>query len=434
MRTLTAFLFVIFAAVLLPRVLAISAPVHAQSGEPVDVAAGGSIVNIYSDGDIFFRGELIEVKLYFFEDDVNLFFDTSGGLPTVDIEIGGRIRKAHYSAAASSSGQPIFQYTVQADDYDDDGLVWVPAGSLIVPHGSSITNQDGNRVRIIWEVSSGSHVIVDGRRGPTPTHTPTRTHTPIPTNTPVHTQHPTPEMVKPTEQTAITATQTAQTQQFQPFAIMHISTTELTLGDPPARVSLSAHSPQLANGNMTATLDFAIPSGMVVSERFREYCSGGLCSKHASDIPPGVRVDVVIEVEPRQAGTFRIEGRTEWYLGDRVDPIDSGTLEHSTEVTVWKPPPGPSPTRAHPPTPTHTPTPTRGPIPPPPPDCENLYDKSKCFVEDHLAPIATMLTLFVGLGVIWRVARRPLTGIFGSINIRYKADRRKRREEQEDIE
>lgn len=137
----------------------------------------------------YYRGQPIEVELEFEAEDVELFVDTGGGPPTVDIEVAGQLRKAHYSALASTTSRLVFHYTVQADDYYD-GTIWVLGGSLLVPNGSSLTNRRGDREEISWSSGGkrGTGAFVNGRRDPPPTLTPTPTHIPIPTWTPVSSQ------------------------------------------------------------------------------------------------------------------------------------------------------------------------------------------------------------------------------------------------------
>ena len=119
------------------------------------------INNRPADGDTFRRGEVIVVVATFSE---LLTVNTTGGLPTIGLQIGESIKRAQYSATRSSGQTLVFTYTVQPGDKDDDGTVWVRAGTIIVPPGSAITDAAGNDAVIGWKVSSGSRIKVDGDR------------------------------------------------------------------------------------------------------------------------------------------------------------------------------------------------------------------------------------------------------------------------------
>ena len=165
------------------------------NGEPLYLLPEVPLIVDYDFGSTprnrtFYAGQTIEIELEFGTEDVELFIDTGGGLPTVDIEIGGQKHRAHYSAAASTSNRLIFQYTVQAEEYYD-GALSILMGSLFVPQGSSLTNRRGDSEELSGSRGTfGRGFTVDGRTGPTPTLTPipTPTHIPIPTWTPVSSQ------------------------------------------------------------------------------------------------------------------------------------------------------------------------------------------------------------------------------------------------------
>ena len=114
-------------------------------------------------GDTYRRGETIRIEVTFTK---NVVVNTSGGLPTVGLEIGGNVRRAQYAVEESESDRLVFTYTVQAGDRDTDGEVWVPADSLILPAGSSIKDLAGNDALLSWSVSSGRQVYVDGSSTP----------------------------------------------------------------------------------------------------------------------------------------------------------------------------------------------------------------------------------------------------------------------------
>ena len=135
-----------------------SNPDHKVNGSLPDTTppsiGGGAprISNSPSSGDTYTRGEDIQVEAGFTDPVV---VNTSGGLPTIELEIGGETRRAQYDASESDGPRLVFAYTVQAEDRDDDGEVWVVADSLVVPSGSSIKDAAGNLANLSWKVSSG---------------------------------------------------------------------------------------------------------------------------------------------------------------------------------------------------------------------------------------------------------------------------------------
>ena len=150
-----------------------------------------SIIGSPAAEDTYFRGEEIRVVAEFKEE---VIVSTAGGRPSIGLEIGGKIRRAQYDPALSFDNGPVFAYTVQAEDVDTDGTIWVLANSLVVPSGSYIRDAQGHDAILSWSVSTGSSYKIDGRLTPTPTHTPTPTPTHTPTPTPTHTPTPTPTL------------------------------------------------------------------------------------------------------------------------------------------------------------------------------------------------------------------------------------------------
>ena len=143
-----------------------SQPNHRVDGSladtvPPEYDGWGGICNNPVDGNTFRRDEVIWVCARFTE---AVIVNTAGGAPTLEIEIGSNNRQAVYDSGSNDGRELFFIYTVAADDYDLDGVVWVPAGSLSIPLGSSITDEAGNNVDISsWiGLSAGSPVRVNG--------------------------------------------------------------------------------------------------------------------------------------------------------------------------------------------------------------------------------------------------------------------------------
>ncbi len=128
---------------------------------PPQLSGTPDIVSVPEDGHTFRRDEVIWVMAEFSE---NLIVDTAGGSPTIGVEIGSFGSDPRPAEYDESSGRRLyFAYTVQADDFDFDGVIWVRAGTLIIPIGSSITDEAGNDADLSWSVSSGTNYRVDGR-------------------------------------------------------------------------------------------------------------------------------------------------------------------------------------------------------------------------------------------------------------------------------
>ena len=206
-------LAIIVAAGLLIVGLVLPDSVSGQSGS-VEVTIGGSVHNSPRDGSTFRRGEVIQAQIHYHHAS-RLVFDTSGGPPTLDIEVGSARRQARYDEASSTIDLPIFEYSVKPGDLDSDGVILVPAGGLVIPPGSTVTTINGQSATINWPVSSGSPFYIDGGpaepstpvSSPTPTRkvypttlpTGTATHTPAPTRTSTPRPTPTPTSVVSTD-------------------------------------------------------------------------------------------------------------------------------------------------------------------------------------------------------------------------------------------
>ena len=91
-----------------------------------------------ASGDTYRRGEWIKVDFTF---DRKAVVDTAGGVPYVEIDVGGTRRRASYKGGSEPSLFFRFVYVVQAADVDADG-VSVPASTLSA-NGGSITGVPG---------------------------------------------------------------------------------------------------------------------------------------------------------------------------------------------------------------------------------------------------------------------------------------------------
>ena len=123
-----------------------------------------------STGDVFRRGEKVRVTARFTE---RVKVDASGGLPTLELQVGRSLRRAAYVgdepnrdrhgvSFMEDTHRVHFEYEVRKGDRDRDGIVWVPANGLEIPPGSSIRDLAGNDASVGWSVSSGGYVSIDG--------------------------------------------------------------------------------------------------------------------------------------------------------------------------------------------------------------------------------------------------------------------------------
>ena len=121
-------------------------------------------------GDVYRRGEKIQITAQFTED---VIVDSSGGLPTLRLQVGHVLRHAVYvDQRPNVERVPMtflddahllhFEYEVRRGDRDSDGTVWVPANGLEIPAGSSIRDIAGNDASLTWSVSSGRPAYIDG--------------------------------------------------------------------------------------------------------------------------------------------------------------------------------------------------------------------------------------------------------------------------------
>ena len=108
---------------------------HKVDTDPPAVAAV-SIVSRPADGDAYTAGETIIVEVAFSEE-VML-----GGLPYIELNIGGETRHATIAASLEASSRISFAYQVQSGDADDDG-VGINANSLRL-NGGDAHDRAGN--------------------------------------------------------------------------------------------------------------------------------------------------------------------------------------------------------------------------------------------------------------------------------------------------
>ena len=159
------------------------------------------------DGSAYTDGERIRITVKF-DRAVTVI-----GQPYLDLEVGAQQRRAVYHRGANTRYLR-FEYRVQPDDYDGDG-VSVLAGS-INRNGGAIRATDGGGANLAHNgiaVANDATRKVQGSAAaqltPTPTPTPAPTATPTPTPTATRTPTPTPALTRtPTPTPVLTRTPT----------------------------------------------------------------------------------------------------------------------------------------------------------------------------------------------------------------------------------
>ena len=145
-------------------------PEHRVNGDLADrtpprlVAAPG-ISNRPLDGETFREGESILIRAEFTE---QVIVDPGGGPPTLVLEVGEQGRRAEYVGPGDTPAVLIFEYIVQAGDWDNDGEIRVRAGSMLIPSGSSIADRAGNLADTFWSVSSGREYGIETEAAESP--------------------------------------------------------------------------------------------------------------------------------------------------------------------------------------------------------------------------------------------------------------------------
>ena len=97
-----------------------------------------------ASGDTYRQGESIKVEFSF---DRQAVVDTAGGVPYVELDVGGTRRRASYASGLGPRTNFRFVYVVQVADVDADG-VSVPANTLTA-NGGSITGVPGTATAAI---------------------------------------------------------------------------------------------------------------------------------------------------------------------------------------------------------------------------------------------------------------------------------------------
>ena len=126
-----------------------------QDTTPPTVRLFGYALNETTDDDdyIFAAGESLSFFFHFTES----VYVT--GNPQLSIDIGGQTRTAEYSK--HDGPRVVFAYTVQPEDYDDDG-VFVPANSISL-NGGTITDGAGNAAALNhFGATIDDRYVVDG--------------------------------------------------------------------------------------------------------------------------------------------------------------------------------------------------------------------------------------------------------------------------------
>ena len=118
-------------------------------------------VNGDGDGDTYRQGDAVEVAVTFSE---AVTVDTTGGTPTLALDVGGVTRAAAY-ASGTGTATLVFSYSVAAEDSDTDG-VRVPAGSIALA-GGMLADAAGNAAALAHDaIAPDAARKVDGTATP----------------------------------------------------------------------------------------------------------------------------------------------------------------------------------------------------------------------------------------------------------------------------
>ena len=119
--------------------LTLAAGLGPQPGHTVDASVppppSVTGLEMHSAGP-YAAGDAIEVVAHFSQP------VAVAGIPSLQLQVGGRSRAALYTAEGGDNDSKVFRYTVREEDRDEDG-VSVAAGSIALPEGASIWNAGG---------------------------------------------------------------------------------------------------------------------------------------------------------------------------------------------------------------------------------------------------------------------------------------------------
>ena len=138
-------------------------PAHKVDGGRSNTPAVQSIgFSTTADGGTYFRGETVEVWVAFDRE------VTVTGEPRVALTVGSETRQATYFSG-SGSNLSLFRYTVQAGDWDTDG-VSIAANALSLNGGSIKASADGTTDADLTHAAVAADATrkVDGSRATTP--------------------------------------------------------------------------------------------------------------------------------------------------------------------------------------------------------------------------------------------------------------------------
>ncbi len=113
-----------------------------------------SSVSVPTDGT-YRAGESLEFRLNTSE---AVVVDTTSGTPTISLTIGSTSQVATYVSGSSSPSALVFSYTVQAGDFDKDGI----SVGVLAPNAGTLRDAAGNNVTLtLNSIGSTTGVLVD---------------------------------------------------------------------------------------------------------------------------------------------------------------------------------------------------------------------------------------------------------------------------------
>ena len=124
------------------------------SGILVDAVVPTVVEVLLPASGIYLTGQHLDFRFRFSKP---VLVDTSGGTPRLEVQIGGTVRFADYFSG-SGSDTLTFRYTVQASDFDDDGIELI---SPLQRNGGTMQDPAGNAALLGFSPPDASGILIN---------------------------------------------------------------------------------------------------------------------------------------------------------------------------------------------------------------------------------------------------------------------------------